>query len=434
MDELSAVAQLLDGPPPGPEVVEAAWLRVEQAARSGPSPATRAAHGGWHAPGLVRDGAAPRRWGPWLAPLAAAAAVVGVVVASVSLPGMILRHHDAASTAASAGAFAKVPPFFVAVPENPGPALVGTTATGAVLGTVTPPRPYTVFQWVTGAADDRTFVLAAGVTPKPGTNAMDRGPLKFYRLHLSRSGHPGPLAALPIPPTTGTIAGFSLSPDGSQLAVTLLPGKQAGARIQVFSLATGAEREWVWPGQGTVGEVTIDVDGGSNSWEADNRTLLFQVTTRIGNRMPGQLRLLDTAAPAGSLEAASTLIPVPSGDVGWQYTNAKHRIIGIPLITADGSKLIAPFFHLFPKPRAFGFTITEFSVRTGKPVQVLYQRRTGHEENSTGVSWVNASGTAAIVSRGLVFGVQTATSFTPLPPRVQRLIVQYPGLRRLPVW
>jgi hypothetical protein len=169
--------------------------------------------------------------------------------------------------------------------------------------------------------------------------------------------------------------------------------------------------------------------GGSNSWEADNRTLLFQVTHPIRTGLPGQLRLLDTAAPAGSLLAASTRIPVPGAYVGWQHTNATHRIIGIPLITGDGTKLVAPFFHASAPPKVFGFTITEFSVRTGKPVRVLYQRRSRSEAASAGVLWVNKSGTVMITARGSVYGVQTLTTFTPLPPRAQRLFAH-----RHPAW
>jgi hypothetical protein len=84
----------------------------------------------------------------------------------------------------------------------------------------------------------------------------------------------------------------------------------------------------------------------------------------------------------------------------------------------------------------FGFTITEFSVRTGKPVQVLYQRRTGTEAASTAVYRVNTHGTAMITVRGPVFGVQTPTTFTPLPPSTQRLFTgSMPGsLSRLPAW
>ena len=380
---------------------------------------------------LVRRGAAPRRWPGWLAPVAAAAAVAGVIIASLAISGVILAPcRDRPGELL--GVFAKVPRFFVALPEIPGRAVVGATATGAVLGTVAPPKPYRVFMSVAAAGDARTFVFAA----VPASGLLDRGPVKFYRLALDRSGHLGRLAPLPIPPETAALTGLALSPGGSKLAVSLPPVHgQTGSKIQVFSLATGARREWVWPGHGP-SEISVGVGGsGSNSWEADNRTLLFEVTarTRTGNET-GQLRLLDTAAPAGSLLASSTGIPVPSTDVGWQHNNARHRILGIPLITGDGTKLVTPFFHSSAPPKIFGFTITEFSVRTGKPVQVLYRRRTDTEAASTGVWWVNTSGTAVIATRGSVFGVQTPATFTPLPLRTQRLFARHGLLSRAPAW
>jgi hypothetical protein len=182
---------------------------------------------------------------------------------------------------------------------------------------------------------------------------------------------------------------------------------------------------------------------GGLQWEADNRTLMFEVTTRTRNgNEPKQLYLLDTAAPVavgGSLLASSTRIPVPSTDLGALHNNAKHRIIGMPLITGDGTKLVAPFYHQTAPPKVFGFTITEFSVRTGKPIRVLYQRRSATEADSTAVYWVDTHGTAMIAARGPVFGVQTPTTFTPLPSRTQRLFVRHGGLGdgsliRLPAW
>lgn len=434
MDELSAVQHLLAEPPPGPEVVEAARLKLERAALGSTPPRARAAGSGWHAPGLVRRGVVPRRWAGWLAPVAAAAAVVGVIIASLALSGVILR-HPAGTGPNSSGVFAKVPRYFVAVPEVSGRAVVGATATGAVLGTVTPPKPYTVFSWVAAAGDGRTFVLGASPRLHRGDSEDKPRPVKLFRLVLGRSGHPGRLVPLPIPPETG-ISGVAVSPDGSKLAVSFLPAHgQIGSRIQVFSLATGARREWVWPGRGTLGSIAMLVASGGLQWEADNRTLMFEVTTRTrtGNE-PKQLYLLDTAAPGGSLLASSTRIPVPSTDLGWLHTNAKHRITGMPLITGDGTKLVAPFYHQAAPPKVFIFTITEFSVRTGKPTRVLYQRRTDTEAGSTAVWWVNTHGTAMIAVRGPVFGVQTPTTFTPFPPRTQRLFARDGSLHRLPAW
>jgi len=409
-DELRAALQMLERHAPSAEAV------------------LRAVHDGnrRRAVGLVRRGAVVRRWPGWLAPVAAAAAVVGVIIASLDISGVILRHPSGTAPARSAGVFAQVPSYFVALRGRSGRAVVAATATGAVLGTVTPPTPNTVLTRVAATDDGRTFVFAAA----PG---VDQGPVRFYRLALDESGHPGRLTALPIPPETAALSGLALSPDGSKLAVSLLPVHgQSGSTIQVFSLATGARQEWAWPGRGTIS--VGSGGGGSNSWEADNRTLLVQVTTTTRNGWPGQLRLLDTAAPAGSLLAASTRIPVPSADIGWQHTNAGHRIIGIPLITGDGTLLVAPFFHLSAKPKVFGFTITEFSVRTGKPVRVMYQQRTASESGSTGVWWVNASGTAVIATRGYEFGIQTPDTFTPLPEPTQRLLIRHGTLIGLPAW
>ena len=71
--------------------------------------------------------------------------------------------------AGSSDVFAKVPRYFVAIPEVPGRAVVvGATATGAELGTIAPPKPHTFFAWVAAAGDGRTFVL--------GTSSLPRGP------------------------------------------------------------------------------------------------------------------------------------------------------------------------------------------------------------------------------------------------------------------
>jgi hypothetical protein len=400
----------------------------------------RAAGRGRPAPGLVRRGAAPRRWPGWLAPLAAAAAVVGVIIASLAISGLIGRGHAGSGPANPSSVYAKVPRYFVAIPEVSGRAVVGATATGAVLETVAPPKPHEVFTWVAAAGDGRTFVLGASPRLRRGEAVPAPRPVTFYRLALGRSGHPGRLVPLPIPTETAIISGLALSPDGSKLAVTYLPPHgQTGSKIEVFSLATGAGREWVWPGRGTIGSVVIEVGSGGLQWEADNRTLMFELTTRTSDGWPAQLYLLDTATPGGSLLASSRPIPVPTAELGLQH-NRKRYIVGMPLITGDGTKLVASFYHQEAPPKVFGFTITEFSVRTGKPIKVLYQKRTGTEAASTAAYWVNTHGTAMIAVRGPVFGIQTPTSFTPLPPSTQRLFTR-PGpmgvgeaLSRLPAW
>jgi hypothetical protein len=275
----------------------------------------------WHAAGLVRRTAGPRRWPGWLAPVAAAAAVAAVIIASLAVSGLILRPAGT-GPAGSSGVFAKVPRYFVALPGLSGRAVVGATATGAVRGTVAPPKPHTFFAWVAAAGDGRTFVLGTSLTPRGRFDATKPRPVTLYQLVLGRSGHPGRLARLPIPTETG-ITGLAVSPDGSKLAVSFLPVPgETGSKIQVFSLPTGAGREWVWPGRGTLGQVAMSEASGGLQWEADNRTLMFQVTTRTKAGWPAQLYLLDTAAPGGSLLASSTRIPVPGTFLGLQHNRS----------------------------------------------------------------------------------------------------------------
>ena len=446
MDELGMVQQLLAEPPPEPEAIEAARLRLERFAQRHSPVRDRAAARGWHAPGPLRRATAPQRWPGWLAPVAAAAAVVAVVIASLAISSALVRPARTGPDPASA--FGKVPPYFVALAQARGPAIVGATATGATLGSITPPK-HTIFTWAAAARDDRTFVLAAAVPPKAGTSAFDWGPISFYRLDLSPAGHPGPLVRLPIPAETATISGMAVSPDGSKFAVSYLGHRnlQIGSKIAVFSLATGAGRAWVWPGKGWIGQITIRVGGtGRMSWAADNRTLLFEESTGIKGGWTNQLRLLDTASPGGSLRAASTHVPIPSAELDGHPVakNVPFLIDGVPLLTGNGTTLVASTFRNDPRPKVFGFMITELSVRTGQPVQVLYRRHSSFEDDSPAVMWVNNSGAAMIAFRprpgqspgvgGTVLGVQTPTTFTPLPPRTQRLIQRNQVLQRLPVW
>jgi len=405
----------------------------------------------------------------------------------------------------NAAAFAQVPRFFVALigktlPDQGQRAVVVATATGAVLGRVSPPRPHCVFTWVAAAGDDRTFVLAVQhAVPVVGWPAhfSGAGPARFYRLVLGRSGRPGPLTALPAPPVTGDINGFALSPDGSKLAVTVSPPVRLrqgrpppprGSRLRVFALATGAERDWVLPGIGWIGDTKPYAR--SLSWAGDDRTLLVQ--ERLGQGGPiAKLRLLDTATPGGSLPAASKRVPIPSADISGHAGKPPLALYGPLLMTGGGTKIAgttgATTAHRGParqqrlrKQRFYvlaglsaalhkdyvnhasrrviqqaqqrikqaeaklaqyqpTFTtvvkVIEVSVRTGQPLQVLGQREVPGIA-SQWVLWTNPTGTALIVAgpgpqatqrnQQLVLAVQAGNSFTPLPKGVQSFLGQTP--------
>ena len=201
--------------------------------------------------------AAHPRWGSgwpgWMAPLVAAAAVAAAIATSVVVSGALSLGH-ARSPSQSARPTGTVPlhPALAAPPGipaydvalAPGPdagqstrAVVRATATGAVLATVRPPRPYATFTWVTVAADDRTFVLAAQPAGQP--TASGRVVMKFFALRLDPAAGTAKLTALPTPTVSGTwiqAEGLALSPDGKRLAVAV-SGTQI--RVRQFSAIDG---------------------------------------------------------------------------------------------------------------------------------------------------------------------------------------------------
>jgi hypothetical protein len=475
MDELEHVRRLLAQPPPSAEVVDAARasLGLAGAGSRADEPVVHL-NGGRH--NFGRPPSAHRsRSRRWLASAAAATAVIAVVVGSLAISGAFHRQagprpagpRPAADSPAAPAGPGGVPRYFVAltgraVADQGQHAEVVATATGTVLGSVTAPGPSAVFTDVAAAGDDRTFVLAErpGMSAGQGSSAMlfGAGPARLYELVLRSSGQPGTLTALPVSPVSGSISGLALSPDGSKLALSLIAGS-AGQRseIEVVSLATGTVRTWTLPDRGWVGWGKPDAQ--SLSWENDNRTLLFEQQTYVGQgqNMEVSARLLDTAEPGGNLETASRLVPIPS--------QVLTGLSAAMLITGDGTKIVAPtttqispgsgglhlsqtrrlglsrqcgaaidgftrqhgqwtgidYIHyrktasclrliqqndryfrryLAPElehqtPPTTGIAITEFSVSTGKPVVVLDLEGT-HAEGGAGVDWTSTSGTSLV--------------------------------------
>jgi hypothetical protein len=349
MDELTAVQQLLaERPPPSPDAVAAARASLERAGLYGtPGRVPLHLNGSGGMPGLGQP-APRRRWRGWLVPVAAALAVTTAVAVSLAISSGISRPHPRKHPASTVAPFAQVPRYFVALtggntlPDQGRRAVVAATATGAVLGSVTPPRPYRVFTWVAGAGNDRTFVVAAQraqlVAGARGM-LMGTGPAKLYRLTVHRSGRPGALKPLPVPPVTESINGFALSPDGSKVAVSAhgAPGAVAdSSQILVFELATGAERSWVLSSAGWIGQDKPSAQ--SLVWAGDDRTLLFKQYEGAGGAK-AQIRLLNTAAPGGNLAAASTRVPFPSRLISGRVEDPE-QIYGNMLLTVDGHKII----------------------------------------------------------------------------------------------
>jgi hypothetical protein len=429
-----------------------------------------------------------RRWSGLLVPLAAAAAVAGVVAASLAISatfhanarpaGPAVQSHPSPAPMRPAPLH-QVPRYFAAltdrIQEHAQMAVVRSTLTGQVLAAVIPPPPYLIFTWVSAAADDRTFVLAAqrywpiasGQAGMPAQNRDISAPTVFFKMTFDPSTHTAKLARLAVPETikSDQIAGMTVSPDGSRLALDL------GQSIQVVTLTSGAIRSWAWPGGGWIGynKPCCQVF----SWTADGTTLAFPqrngsggelslsflaaavgtlaaavltvillrrwVRVRRADRLawtiaaaaitialavhafgayrslaPGatNIRLLDTTTPGTSLASARIVLTFP--DVGALGSNT--------LLTPDGSRIVTV------TPQG----ITEFSARTGQPIlskdqfpAAQFPAGGPQEVDLQYVLWAGPGGRALVVSdpRGkrtrygpdTILGVLTGNTFTPIP-------------------
>jgi hypothetical protein len=377
----------------------------------------------------------PGRWGTWLTPLAAAAAVAAVVAASVGISTTFRGHARGTGPAAAQrfngsplgprSALRKVPPYFVALSdetrsEGDYRAVVRSTVTGRTLATVTPPRPYRVFTWVSGAADDRTFVLAAqrywyiasGQAGMAAENRDNTTPTVFFKLTFAPATHAATLTRLSVPGPIHSLFGMAVSPDGTRLALDL--GLKS---VQVVTLATGTVRSWAWHGSGNIGN--WKPMGQVLSWSSDGRYLEFQQWGgHSGETM--HIRILDTSAPGTSLTTAKVIVAYPYRSGGGALAT------GNSFLTPDGTRIVTATSFYPPHHSGPGgyFQITEYSVRTGKPL--FHEDRFSPSVGWQEVLWASPDGSALVISdprgakdqyggRSNILGVLAGNKFTPIP-------------------
>jgi hypothetical protein len=279
-----------------------------------------------------------------IAPAAAAAAVAGVLAVAVVAHG----HDRAAGPAAGPVAAPRVPPPYLVALRYLGQyksrklhrldAVIASTATGRALATIGVPHGYNSFVAVTGAYDDRTFVLAAQQLSRGrGLGALFPA-TRLYRLHFRvirgelASYSLSPLAGVPLP--AATFGQMALSPDGTRLAVTRLwtqPGTKL-VGLRVYNLVTGQVRSWplVTPVSEGTGGYPIDIIE-TPSWAADGRHLALTVSS---GKCQSCVRLLDTRGPGTTVQAASRVIvrtpDIHSPNVDWATT----------LLAPDGTRVL----------------------------------------------------------------------------------------------
>ena len=390
-------------------------------------------------PGRVSPTREPRRGRGWLIPLAAAVAVIAVAATLVAVRDD--RGATPAPTAPAANAaVAPAPRYYVQLGDwNPArggyqAAIVGDSHTGKALATVNTPA-HSEFAGVTGAADDRTFVIDATPATEPTQpNHVPEPAHTWYLLRIAPgTRHPAELTKLPFaaPANSAGVVGLALSPDAGTLAVLYQPGQDslaessAGAQdaggpftLRTFSLATGkALRTWTAPEE----NISTVVPGGldneaSLTWTANDQTLAFMLPP---GAWPDYERTLNvTAKGTNLLDDSRPVLAIPNP--GQQdnclslllASDGRTMICGTETTGTHGCSQQEPQFSLY-------------SAATGKLTRVLYRYQGTCFSGEADVVWAGAGGTAigVIAAERIVnrragtnweVGVLAAGKFTPL--------------------
>ena len=368
------------------------------------------------APRHRRRGRRTPRLRSWAAPLTAAAAVLLIAVALVVVRDLATGRSTSPARAvpSSSGAgLAGVPKVYVALNNSqdsasPDQIVVGDTLTGRRLATVNPPAHGT-FGGVTGAADDRTFILDVRQFPWSNTY-MQVTPRTFELLRVAvGTADPVRLTKLPIPatPNGAQVSGIALSPDGAEFAVMFQPqawGPAPGKiTLQIYSVATGKlVHAWVGPtpdphstGVQTFGEGLYLDPNTTLSWTANGRSLAFVYGPELITDTT--VRLLDLTSPGHDLLADSRLVLDLKSGRAPDCTSL--------LLTSDGRTVACGAMVMSAARSTAGCSaatglarpgIDEYSIATGKLTSVIYRYAGPCVVGRADVLWASPTGTTVL--------------------------------------
>jgi hypothetical protein len=268
----------------------------------------------------------PRRMSAF-APIAAAAAVIVVIVASVGLPRLLT--HSSPNPAAPRVSAPGYPPFqvVVTVESNLDSRLqVELAATGHVVTSVAPPWPGAVWGAVAAVGDTGRFIVAAAPKSPPWT------PTRLYSFTLSARGTVAGLTPLAVPALPGQLTSLAASADGRTIAYTLFPG--AGRANEVGVITGGGTRQWGIPSIGTSGQGDMGIWDVSVS--SDGSMVAFTTESNDGDGLEDTAWVLPTGSAPGSLTARARKVyehpPIDNPKTG-------VAILDSALISPDGSTL-----------------------------------------------------------------------------------------------
>jgi hypothetical protein len=390
-------------------------------------------------PARARQGRGARRWLNWGAPLAAAAVITALAV-TLALVRQAGAPHSA--PAAPVPPASSVPRYYAALADAGGSRLkvvVGDDRTGRTLAVVNPPAGES-FYGVTGAADDRTFVVTSAT----------HGGTSWYLLRLSPgAAHPARLTKLPIKPISFPVSGLALSPDGQKLAVMyqagpyeeLGPGniaisKEAPTYLTVYSMSSGAVLR-SWANKSGNGSVPSGANGESLSWVDGGRGLDFHwgVVSRYDN--PSQVRTIAlTAAGQDLLGSSRVTLTVPDSTRPTETTSVN----ACPswLAATDGTIVCGTYVlddSLGDACAVASPSFASYAGATGKKLSGLYQYHGHCMIGEADVLWTDPGGRHVIAllvlqvkgeagTAGNKFGLVSDGHFTPLKLGVETVAPQ----------
>jgi len=290
----------------------------------------------------------------------AAGGAAAVAIIAVTIPATIgiLGHTPGPAAGHRSAGLAGGPKFFAGITEEPRGQDARITvvniyrsATGRVVASIRPPRPYHDFVAVSRLGGDRTFV-AAVITAFGPTACTSH----LFQFSIDGQGHPSGLTPLSVPQvTTGQVAELVSSADGKALAYTV-SGCATGLAAGMINLATGQTTTWTVPHHGI-----HSVISGSLSLTADGSRLGFVAGSPVGIG-PTNAYVLPTDSPSGPLmRHATKVLHVPTG---------VFRVV----LSNNGSQA---YVETQSAPHTGAVVLSQYSTATGQRVRLLGQLRPG---------------------------------------------------------
>lgn len=307
-------------------------------------------------------GRAGRLGGAWRAavPVAAAIGVALVVGGGVDL---VQSRQDsdepkpkAAKTKAVGKADTKSPRYVVGVRRTGMALVVRDVRTGDDVGLPVAAPQGQRFQRIASGGDG-SYVVATKTAKK----------VTFQRLNLDKNGHPKELAEIPRVAVAGISTPWSdlaVAADGDKIAYVTYRGTRS--RLDVISIDTGQRKTWTTRASARLS---------SMSWAGDTLSFVWNPLRKVNGKMVEihhQVHTLDTGGPAGDLKLSKPVLKLPEGSE-------------TAVLSQDGQTVVAGVTDRSQ------IALQAFSVETGRPTKVLWQKQvkgtgdlTGLDSDATG--------------------------------------------------